>query len=335
MLGRKMLGCRPQAGDKLLWIRFNAFGDVLQAAASAYRFSRRFPEVRVTFLTDPKFVKILSQQPYIHEVIAWDTQKKNLDFLKILAHARGGYRWLVSMHRGAAAAAVSFLSGIPKRFGYNGGTQFAYTGTPWEFLDALDVDFTCRDEPCIFASEEDSRLAQGLTERLPEQKIFAVIGASQRQKLWPVEHWIDFLRPLLAQGWGAILNGYGDKEERMALEIANELKSPNLRDLSGRLPFPLMAAVAKNASIAVGNDTGPLHLAALAGTPTLGFFGPTDAHEMSYRMPWFRQLKAPCPRAGCHDYACPKACLADISPESALAAFQALAASVEKPSSAL
>lgn len=322
MLGRKMLGCWPQPGDKLLWIRFFALGDVLQTAASAHRFKLRYPHVSLTFLTDPKFYEILSQQSYIDQVICWDTKKINGDFLKILSHVRKEkYKWLVSMHRGSSAAFTALFSGIPKRFGYNGGMQFAYTGMPWEFLDAIGVDFTCRDEPSLFVSSEDLETGKKYTRALPEKRLFAVIGASQRQKLWPAEHWIKFLRPLLVQGWGVLLNGHGEKELHMANQIEEALKHPHLSNLVGKLDFRAMAAVAKCATVAVGNDTGPLHLAALLGTPTLGFFGVTDAYEMLYRMPWFRQLKVTCPSAGCHNYHCPKDCLKEITPEQAWSAL--------------
>ncbi len=86
-----------------------------------------------------------------------------------------------------------------------------------------------------------------------------------------------------------------------------------------------MAAVAKSCTAAVGNDTGPLHLAALGGTPTLGFFGVTDAWEMNFRMPWFREVRVTCPKAGCRNYNCPVDCLADITPDRALTAFKDMA----------
>jgi ADP-heptose:LPS heptosyltransferase len=88
-----------------------------------------------------------------------------------------------------------------------------------------------------------------------------------------------------------------------------------------------MAAVAEACTVAVGNDTGPLHLAALTGTPTLGFFGVTDAYGVNFRMPWFREVRVSCPDAGCHNYACPKDCLADITPARAAAAFRDFAES--------
>ena len=313
----------PKAGDKILWIRFSAFGDVLQAAAAAHRFKKKYPEVRLTFLTRPEYGSILEIQPYVDELLFWDIKKRPFDFFRVLSHIRNGdYKWLLSMHRGSAAAFTALFSGVSLRLGYNSGMQFAYKTTHWEYLDALGVDFTHRDEPSLFATPAALAKAESMTSALPEKKILAIIGASKPQKFWPIRHWVDFLKPLAAEGWGIVLNGHGSKEEQTAQEIEKALQSPHVLNLVGQTPFPLMAAVAKKCTVAVGNDTGPLHLAALVGTPTLGFFGVTDAYEMNFRMPWFREVRVSCPKAGCRDYGCPLDCLADISPQRALAAFR-------------
>jgi ADP-heptose:LPS heptosyltransferase len=204
-------------------------------------------------------------------------------------------------------------------------TQFCYKTTHWEYLDILGVDFTNRGRPAIFTTPEDKEKARSMLSGLPEKKLFAVIGASKPQKFWPVAHWLEFLAPLAADGWGIVLNGHGETEARTAREIEDFLRTlpgPAVRNLVGQTPFPLMAAVAEVCTAAVGNDTGPLHLAALVGTPTLGFFGVTDAYAMNFRMPWFKEVRVSCPDAGCRDYDCPKDCLADITPSRAADAFR-------------
>jgi ADP-heptose:LPS heptosyltransferase len=184
------------------------------------------------------------------------------------------------------------------------------------------VDFKTRDRVAIFTAQEDRERARVMLSSLPGKKLFAIIGASKPQKFWPVRHWIEFLTPLVTEGWGVVLNGHGEKEARTASEIESALPSSAVLNLVGQAPFPLMAAVAEACTAAVGNDTGPLHLAALVGTPTLGFFGVTDAWGMDFRMPWFREVRVSCPKAGCRDYSCPIDCLADIAPERALTAFR-------------
>jgi ADP-heptose:LPS heptosyltransferase len=314
---------KPQAGDKVLWIRFSAFGDVLQAAASAHRFRMKYPDVSLTFLTKPGYADILKTQPYIDELLFWDIKKDPFDFFRVLREIRQRkFRWLFSLHRGSAAAFVALLSRVPLRYGYNSGLQFCYKSTHLEYLDSLGVDFKNRDIPSIFTVQEDRDEARAMLASLPEKKIFAVIGASKPQKFWPVRHWIEFLRHLLPDGWGIILNGHGNEEAKTAKEIEDALNSKAVINLVGHMSFSLNAAVAEASTVAVGNDTGPLHLAALVGTPTLGFFGVTDAYGMNFRMPWFRDVKVSCPLAGCRDYGCPKDCLADIAPDRAIEAFR-------------
>ena len=313
----------PRAGDKVLWIRFSAFGDVLQAAAAAHRFKMKYPDVHLTFLTHPNYAHILEIQPYIDEVLLWDVKKRPWDFFSLMRKIRASnFNWVFSLHRVGSAAAVSFCSGVRRRFGYNGGMQFCYKNTHWECLDALGVDFTNRDTAAIFTAPNDREKARSLLSGLPEKKIFAIIGASKPQKFWPVRHWIEFLSPLAAEGWGIILNGHGNTEAQTAEKIESALGSPTVLNLVSQAPFSLMAAVAEACTFAVGNDTGPLHLAALVGTPTLGFFGVTDAYSMNFRMPWFQEVRVSCPEAGCWNYRCPVDCLADISPQRALIAFR-------------
>jgi ADP-heptose:LPS heptosyltransferase len=330
-----MQGYRPQPGEKILWIRFSAFGDVLQAAAGAHRFKMKYPDVRLTFLTKPDYENILKVQPYIDDLMFWDIKKRPWDFFKIVQKIRGAnFKWLFSLHRGGAAACIAHFSRIPRRFGYNSGMQFCYEATHWESLDSLGVDFRRRDDKAIFTTPEHREKAEAMLSGLPDKKLFAVIGASKPQKFWPVRHWIEFLSPLANEGWGIVLNGHGEKEARTAREIEDALKArvPDqaVLNLVGQTPFPLMAATAQACTAAAGNDTGPLHLAALGGTPTLGFFGVTDACGMGFRMPWFREARVTCPKAGCRDYDCPLDCLADISPERALTAFRELTAQEEE-----
>jgi ADP-heptose:LPS heptosyltransferase len=54
---------------------------------------------------------------------------------------------------------------------------------------------------------------------------------------------------------------------------------PTAIDLVGRFSLPEIAAFLSRAGLFVGNDSGLMHLAAAAGTPTLGLFGPTNAME--------------------------------------------------------
>ncbi len=322
---------RPKDGDRVLWICFRAFGDTLQLAASAFAFQKRFPNTHASLLVPPEHAEILKKQPYIDEVLVWDIKRHPWGFFKTLFAIRKRFQWLISRHRVGSVALLALLSGIPMRLGYHRHLQFAYTATHWKYLDMLQTDFFNCSEPAIFAAEEDLKRARLLLNPLPQKRLFAIVGASTQKKMWPTLRWIRFLSALSRDGWGIVLIGHGEREAGTAREIADALPSPSVLNLVGRTSFSLAAALAKCCTAAAGNDTGPLHLAALIGIPTLGFFGVTDPWTVHLRMPWFRSLHTGCPRSGCWDYSCPIDCLADITDTMALTAFYKMLQDTDAP----
>jgi ADP-heptose:LPS heptosyltransferase len=77
-------------------------------------------------------------------------------------------------------------------------------------------------------------------------------------------------RPVVFAGPGAV-------EAEMARPVLAAL--PGAIDLAGRLSLPEAAACLARMNLFVGNDSGLMHLAAAAGAPTLGLFGPSPADE--------------------------------------------------------
>ncbi|HEX6866500.1 MAG TPA: glycosyltransferase family 9 protein, partial [Caulobacteraceae bacterium] len=60
------------------------------------------------------------------------------------------------------------------------------------------------------------------------------------------------------------------QEAAVAEEIVRA--TPGVRDLTGKTDFADIARLGAGATLAVGNDTGPLHLIAAAGAPTVALF---------------------------------------------------------------
>jgi ADP-heptose:LPS heptosyltransferase len=63
----------------------------------------------------------------------------------------------------------------------------------------------------------------------------------------------------------------GPAEAALGAAIATAI--PTAHDLTGKTSFADIAALARRAAFCIGNDTGPTHLAAVAGCPTLALFG--------------------------------------------------------------
>ncbi len=85
-------------------------------------------------------------------------------------------------------------------------------------------------------------------------------------KRWPTTRFAALARELAVQGSTPVLLGT-QAEARELAEIAQAC--PAARDLCGETGLAEIAALARGARLAVGNDTGPMHLIAAAGCPSL------------------------------------------------------------------
>jgi ADP-heptose:LPS heptosyltransferase len=105
----------------------------------------------------------------------------------------------------------------------------------------------------------------------PRPLALLVPGSSARrpEKRWPVGRYADLAARLENQGFDVMVIG-GLQEAELAHMIQNRAR--RARDLTGRTDFAQIAALGARAAVAVGNDTGPTHLIAAAGAPTIALF---------------------------------------------------------------
>jgi ADP-heptose:LPS heptosyltransferase len=106
---------------------------------------------------------------------------------------------------------------------------------------------------------------------LPERFALLIPGSSPERpvKRWPVERYAELAARLAAQGAAPVVVG-GEAEAATGRAIGERV--PAAIDLTGRTGLGQLAALARRAIVAVGNDTGPTHLVALAGCPTVALF---------------------------------------------------------------
>jgi heptosyltransferase-2 len=100
----------------------------------------------------------------------------------------------------------------------------------------------------------------------------ALYGATKR---WPAASFVALARHLRDQrGWSAVIVGGGSPAEvQLAGEVASACDGVST---AGATDLPTLAALLAGAAAFVGNDSGPMHLAAALGVATLGVFGSTS-----------------------------------------------------------
>lgn len=140
--------------------------------------------------------------------------------------------------------------------------------------------------PFLYTSPETEARAAALTAGLGP--ILAIAPAAHWVgKTWPAERFGLVARELLgpsgpmAGGRLMLLGGPDDGKNTLTLRAA--LPKDRLIDLVGRESLLVSYAALKHARLFIGGDSGLMHMAAAAGAPTLGLFGPSD--ERLYA-PW-------------------------------------------------
>ena len=99
-------------------------------------------------------------------------------------------------------------------------------------------------------------------------------ATSRASKLWPQDHWVVLGQALRRQGFRILLPSGNDREQAAATEIAHAIGDG--AQALARTGIQTLADLIAGACVAIGVDTGLLHLAAALGRPTVGIFCDSD-----------------------------------------------------------
>jgi len=135
----------------------------------------------------------------------------------------------------------------------------------WRVVEALGAgDIPKRFHVPLDAGEVASVRAE-LAE-LPRPWVAVAVGAKWLTKRWPTTHFAELLNRAQSHfGGTALFVGAGD-DTALSLEVMRNLNGSS-RDFTGRTSLPRLAALLATCDVMLGNDTGPLHLAAALGRP--------------------------------------------------------------------
>ena len=302
-LGRRFVD--KEAIKRILVRGPNWLGDAVMCEPALRGLRSLFPDAHITLLVKPAVVELFAGHPALTRVLTYDTKGRHAGLSGKWTLAgqlrRQGFDLAVLFQNAFEAAFLTFLAGVPRRYGYATDGRSLLLSDPvaapdrrtlvhqvryyWDLLKPLGLT---GDPPApelvVFPEEEQAmagRFAQGgltATDVVVGINPGSTYGEAKR---WLPERFADVTERLCrtireSPGQHVSVVIFGAKgEERLGQEIAARLSSRSLV-LSGATTIRELMAAVKRCRVLLTNDTGPMHMAAAFQVPVVAIFGPTD-----------------------------------------------------------
>jgi heptosyltransferase-3 len=256
---------------RILFITSSRIGDAVISCGILEQLRRNNPQARITVACGVVAAGVFERLPGLERLIVFDKERYDLHWLRLWTKLVG-HVWDIAVD--VRGSGVLLFVAAKRRWMLRGGRR---PGRRFEQLGA-GLGFSPPPLPVAWTAPEDDARAAALLGDGP------MIGlgptANWDGKIWPPERFVALFHALAAQIPGAraaVFAGPGEAERARAAPVLAAL--PGAIDLVGALTLAQVGACLRRCRIFVGNDSGLMHIAAAAGTPTLGLFGRSRADE--------------------------------------------------------
>ena len=285
------------AAERILVIKLGALGDMVLAFAAMRRIREAHPDAEITLLTTPAYARLGERCPWVDRVEA-DGRPKGLPatlrMLRRLRRVRYARIYDLQTSSRSSAYFQALRPGPPAWSGIAVGAALRHRNPDRDRMHTLERQADQLKHAGIWP---DAPTAPGeapppdLSWLVRPQTVEAfglepgsyallVPGGSAHRldKRWPAGRYAQLASGLSRAGLRPVVIGGPDEA---ALGAAVTQAAPGTLDLAGHTGFDDIAALGAQAALAVGNDTGPLHLIAAAGAPTLALFSDASAPALT------------------------------------------------------
>ena len=343
---------------KVLIVKTSALGDVVHALPVLAYLKSAQPDIRIEWLVEEAFAPLIADHPLLNRVIVLRTKSwRRSGFLPAAAGAwrvirdlrRQGYDRVLDLQGNSKSGLFTRLAGACQRYGFHrAGVRewpnlLATThrvglgdGNCHVSRRALAVARAAvpggREQrwagPLHVSPAAAARVAtqlQGLGLGPPRAHPLLVLhyGTTWPTKRWRLESWQALAVRLIRELNAMLLLTWGTEDEK---EAATAIAAAGRQALVWpRGSLPELAALLATVDLVVGCDTGPVHIAAALGTPTVSIYRATDARRNGPRGPKHRCLQVPLDCAACLRKHCERdrPCAQSVSVECVFSAVKA------------
>ncbi len=291
---------RAEAGQRVLIIKLSALGDFIHAFHAFAAIRARHAKAHISLLTTPAFADLAAASPWF-DAVEIDPRAPWWDFAAqaALRPKLQGFDLVYDLQTSSRSARYFRLAGRPAWSGIAKGARFPHRNPARDHIHTLErqrdqlrvagvTAFPTPDRQWLISRGE----THGVT---PPFAMFVIGGAGKgNPKRWPSDHYLELARRFVARGVRPVLIG-----AQLELDIAGKIEAavPGVVNLAGKTSLADLARLGSETALALGNDSGPLQLAASVGAPTLALFSHhTRPAEVAPRGPsgeWAEVLREP------------------------------------------
>ena len=263
---------------RILFVTSTRIGDAVLSSGLLAHLVERYPAARLTIACGPAAAPLFEATPNLETIFRLEKRNRSAHWLGLWSRCASKYWHLVVDLRrtGLAYLLPTFRRRLmgPGEPGLHKVRQYART---------LGLD---EASPHIWTTEAHEAQAREL---IPNGAPVLGLGptANWPGKEWRAERFAELSKSLTGKAGilpGARLAVFSAPDEReRALQPLAAVPASNRIDLAGKLDLLTAHACLARCDFFVGNDSGLMHLAAAAGTPTLGLFGPSRPEHYA---PW-------------------------------------------------
>jgi ADP-heptose:LPS heptosyltransferase len=251
---------------RILVIRLGALGDMALSFAAFAALRAHHRADQITLMTTLPFQAWMDESPWFDRVIT-DTRPGWFDLpgLIRLQSKLWGYDFIYDLQTSRRSSRYFWLAGRPAWSGIARGCSHPHANPRRNFKHSIDR----QREQLAMAGVTDTPAPDlswlaGRGPVLPQPYALLVPGTSPTHggaKTWPLERFASIAKLLSENGMTPVVVG-----------AKGQPSVPDAIDYIGKTTIQELAGLASRASLAIGGDTGPIHLAGVMGCPTIALF---------------------------------------------------------------
>lgn len=262
---------------KILVFSFSFIGDAVLSTAVIEPLRTHHPNSHITFLVGSNAFDLLTNDPQLDDTLVYDNRgehsglKGRLKLIKSLRSEK--FDLVVNLRDSFIARCIG-----TEHWGLARGDRNRHAVTRYlEVLSRHGIDITNAHPYLQLTEAEHTEAYRFLTEaRVMSDKVLIGVhpGGNWEYKLWDAKKYAQLSNLLIEEHNATILLFAGPNERELQGQVADMMDTPPIVIEAGNLR--VVAALIDACNIYIGNDTGPMHIAAAVGTPVVALFGSTS-----------------------------------------------------------